>query len=205
MSDRQGGQIVAEVQMKISRLAYMPHEPEDSEQGRIAFITMLIDRLHALEMSNDKLQERVALLESSAIYMRSGQVDYNDGFRLSPGFGERPDCLCIELQNDEVSMPMDNRHLDAPMFKGSKVIALPDGTRAALPETGGVVTVRTVLDALSCWAQTKDPATNDTNLRQCFGHVPRWGGLTMFENDATIKLRPFWLDRLVTALLSHSI
>ncbi len=150
------------------------------EDGGAEFVTMLMDRLQALEGQVQQLgTDNVRLKAEMDIYrehtrqlkdalcLKDDKVHFSDGWRLAPGFTDRED----QMWGEQGVMALDDLHLDAIAHSGAMLIHV-DNLKEQVPMDdligvfGGKfledpVTVRQLLTAINEWCtRVRDGTTN---------------------------------------------
>lgn len=126
------------------------------EDSQASFVSMVMDRLHALEAENTRLQTAVTQLQES-IHLIQDMTVFSDGLVFSPGFTKRPDVMFLNQQK----MPLDHLHLQATVWYGPMAIhVLVYGRGGREEEVGCVmvgeegdwdarITIKQLLDAIN--------------------------------------------------------
>lgn len=125
------------------------------------FVQMVMDRLHALEVSNDQLNERVLRLEARQC-MDSRCRRFDDGLFLWFGLTKRPDGMGDPRMNK--LFELDAAHLDATAFWGQKRIDMHTQAHLYVGSTGRRTTVKDLLEAINSWCARRDGESTMTNV-----------------------------------------
>ena len=155
------------------------------ESPQAAFVTMVMDRLHAVEEQNQSLAKENERLKVSVqqlqfgLYLKERMNTFSDGFLLLPGFGVcetkmQPPWVRYKWDCDQ-DLPLDERHADALAFvgKASFDFDCPDyNKKLVLGETGKRTTVVEFVTGVDAWCKeylAADPMHETESLREtCF-------------------------------------
>lgn len=142
------------------------------ESCEARFVTMVMDRLHAVEEENIVLAARLTALESG-LCLKDDLMTFNNGQTLLPAFGEGGDRLynptVFSWCSDPVSAPIDALHANAPAFYGP--ISFDFGFlewphKLNLGQLNKFTTVGEYLQGMNNWCQRWVAAEPDTSVTQ---------------------------------------
>jgi hypothetical protein len=129
------------------------------ETPQAAYIAMEMDRIHAVEMQNDRLIERMAQLEKrvddhvNELHLLPGSLytEFSDGRVLSWMMPGDPEMVL----DADAAQPLDEAHWNAVVFTGATTIVLCEYANPALDDErmvvgrpGQHVTLRMLVDEL---------------------------------------------------------
>ena len=131
------------------------------ESAQANFISMMVERMHALEEKVDVLQQENARLKQhvgemeNSVHLQDDLMQFSDGWSLDTQFWNPCHCR-LEYGGPEYLSyaPMDALHANATAFYG-QVTFFPDfsGTPLSIGHRGERTSVQQMLDALNRWWQ----------------------------------------------------
>jgi hypothetical protein len=160
--------------------------PASLETTEASFVTIIMDRLHALEADNDRLKQEVQLLRTDldtrappvTLLALSGFKDFSDGWSLSWKILEEPGMISDRTlqQFPQVAVPLDDAHWNAIAFPCATYIVIECIDYSMPIEThvgkfGYPVTVRMLVTKLQ--ETLRRSASRTATLFQDGGHF--WG------------------------------
>lgn len=167
------------------------------ENPGAGFISMIMDRLHALETENDAIKKQVADLRKEmeqhqqALHLTRHFTAFSDGFAFYPGFTKDTDAMWPKTSKIGDDTDLDELHLDATATFGPMQVHVQgacwhDTILIGEPgELAARITVRQLLDAVNAWCSSPtDNGKTKADRYICGQNLwPTWGGLRCLPFD----------------------
>ena len=158
--------------------------PANMESAQAQFISMMVERMHALEEKVEALQQENARMTQhmaevkNSVHLQDDLMQFSDGWSLDTQFWNPGRCQLEYGGHQYLSYaPLDASHANATAFYG-QVTFFPDfsGTPLSIGQKGERTNVQQMLDGLDRWWQqyTKSASKEDIDslietLESCAG------------------------------------
>lgn len=171
------------------------------EDARAEFVTMVMDRLHALERENDSLKADIAEMKieltqhQQALHLCRRFTAFSDGYGLSLGLTKEPDGMWPSTNVYLAETKLDELHLRATATYGPMQIHPHEDCwddTILVGEAGNIdarISVEQLINAVNDWcsALTPDGQTRIDQYMQCSLGCPAWDGLLSLGFDDETK------------------